>query len=141
MVKPAQRVFNQDEWNPHSPMKKLTENLFELQTLETSEARGTVANKRIAELRTLIPAQIIGHYDRFMARGKKGVAVIKGQVCTACHMQVPRNTVLTLMHGDDIQICENCGRYLCLPEHVNPSVPDEKAKPSRKKQKALAEAA
>jgi hypothetical protein len=46
---------------------------------------------------------------------------------------VPRNTVLTLMHGADIQICENCGRYLCLPEPVNPATPPVKTKKTKTK--------
>lgn len=108
-------------------MKKLIENLFELQTLERGAAGGAGASPRIAELRALVPAQILGHYDRLLARGKKGVSVIKGQVCGECHVQVPRNTVLTLMNNADIQICENCGRYLCLPENVNPAVPPQPA--------------
>ena len=117
-------------------MKKLIENLFELQTLERGAADGTAPSTRIAELRAIVPAQILGHYDRLMARGKKGVAVIKGQVCGECHMQVPRNTVLTLMNNADIQICENCGRYLCLPEHVNPAVPPAPAPKKARKNAA-----
>lgn len=125
-------------------MKKLIENLFELQSLE-SDKTSPGAAQRIAGLRTEIPAPILAHYDRLQARGKKGIAVIKGQVCSACHMQVPRNTVLTLMNNVDIQICGNCGRYLCLPEHVNPAdaipvAPPAKARISRTKQPALAAA-
>jgi predicted nucleic acid-binding Zn-ribbon protein len=126
-------------------MKKLIENLFELQTLESGKPPAAKAAKCIAALRTEIPAQILAHYDRLLARGKKGVAVIKGQVCSACHMQVPRNTVLTLMNNVDIQICGNCGRYLCLPEHVSPvqappPAPPAKARKSRAKKPALAPA-
>jgi len=116
-------------------MKKLIENLFELQTLESDTPLKTPPPKRITALRAEIPAQILAHYDRLLARGKKGVAVIKGQVCSACHMQVPRNTVLTLMNNADIQICGNCGRYLCLPEHVNPAVPSPSVKPPKKNAK------
>lgn len=119
-------------------MKKLTENLFELQTLELTKTSPAGGKARIAELRAQIPAQILGHYDRLLARGKKGVALIKGQVCAECHMQVPRNTVLTLMNSEDIQICENCGRYLCLPEHVNPAVPPKKTRKNPAKQLAAA---
>ncbi len=119
-------------------MKKLIGNLSELQTLERVEKKRPGANKRIVELRALIPAPILTHYDRLMARGKKGVATIKGQVCGECHVQVPRNTILILMSGEDIQICGNCGRYLCLPEPVNPAAPPAKTKKSRGKPAALA---
>ena len=113
-------------------MKTIIKNLLELQNLERSGTAGTAGKKRMAELRTEIPAPILAHYSRLMVRGKKGVAVIKGQVCSECHVQVPRNTVLILMNGTDIQLCGNCGRYLCLLEPVIPVIP---AKPPVKTRK------
>jgi predicted nucleic acid-binding Zn-ribbon protein len=119
-------------------MKKIIENLLKLQTLESAESDKAAKPSQIAALRAEIPLQILGHYDRLVARGKKGVAVIRHQVCSACHVQVPRNAELILMHGQDIQICENCGRYLCLPEHEQPAVvPQKKAKQPRKPKAAL----
>jgi predicted nucleic acid-binding Zn-ribbon protein len=97
-------------------MKELIENLVKLQTLEFPKTTDPAAQKQAAELRILIPAPILAHYDRLVQRGKKGVAGVRNQVCTGCHVQVPRATVVTLMHGDDIQICESCGRYLYLTE-------------------------
>jgi predicted nucleic acid-binding Zn-ribbon protein len=90
--------------------------LLKLQSLEFEAQAGPDMKKQIAELRAKIPAPILGHYDRLVARGKKGVAAVRNEVCTACHMRVPRGAVLTLMHGEDVQLCENCGRYLYLPE-------------------------
>jgi predicted nucleic acid-binding Zn-ribbon protein len=105
-----------DEINFHPPMNELMQNLLKLQALEFDKPAVSDLDKRIAEMRAKIPAPILGHYDRLMARGKKGTAAIRNQVCTGCHVQVPRGTVLTLMHDNDIQICENCGRYLYLAE-------------------------
>ncbi len=122
-------------------MKKLIENLLELQSLEFGGKAGTEAESRIAKLRKEIPMQILAHYDRLMARGKKGVSIIRNQVCTACHVQVPRNTVLTLMHGEDIQICENCGRYLSLPENPPAPEPAVKIKKRQTRQKKLLQVA
>ena len=120
-------------------MKNIIENLLKLQALESSGAAG--ADKTLAGLRARIPVPILGHYDRLRVRGKKGIAVIRNQVCGGCHMQVPRNTVLTLMHGTDIQICESCGCYLCLPEHVNPAKPPLKTRKTKTKPAALLQAA
>ena len=92
-------------------MKELIENLLKLQTLEFNETADARTAGRIAEL-----------------RGKKGVAAVRNQICTGCHMQVPLAVVMTLMHGDDIRICENCGRYLHLPEVTE----TEKAKRGKK---------
>ncbi len=123
-------------------MNELMQNLLKLQTLEFDKPAVSDLDKRVAELRVKIPAPILGHYDRLMVRGKKGAAAINHQVCTGCHVQVPRGTVLTLMHGDDIQICESCGRYLYVPESVEsapPAAVPEKPK-LRKKRAALAHA-
>ena len=122
-------------------MNELIENLLKLQSLEFDMPANTGNEARIAKLRAKIPAQILGHYDRLLARGKKGISVIHRQICSACHVQVPRNTVLTLMHGTDIQVCENCGRYLCLPEHVNPTQPPVKIKKAKNKPTALLQTA
>jgi hypothetical protein len=44
-------------------------------------------------------------------------------------MQVPLGVVMTLKRGQDIQLCENCGRYLYLPEATKAEVPKPTAKP------------
>ena len=122
-------------------MKQIIENLLKLQTIEFGAAAGAATKKPDAELRAKIPVPILVHYDRLMVRGKKGVAVIKGQTCGECHVQVPLNTVLILMNGTDIQLCGNCGRYLCLPEHVAPATPPVKTKKTKAKPAALMQTA
>jgi len=91
----------------------------------------------MAELRAKIPSQILAHYDRLVVRGKKGVATVRGQVCSGCHMHLPLGVIMTLRHGQDIQLCENCGRYLYLPPAVETKVaaPTASLKPERKKRK------
>ena len=126
----------------HSPMKELIENLVKLQTLQFAETTDAAAEKQIAELRAKIPPPIHAHYARLVERGKKGVAAVRNQICTGCHVQVPRATVITLMHGDDIQLCESCGRYLYLPEATETkTVPRKKAPPAKKNKKSQLQAA
>ena len=119
-------------------MKELLQNLVRLQSIEFGESREKDAKASIAELREKIPAQILGHYDRLVARGKKGVAVVRDQVCTGCHMRLPIGVVTTLMHGEDIQLCDTCGRYLYLPEpsQAEPPKPAAASKPEKKKRKS-----
>lgn len=117
-------------------MKELMQDLLKLQTLEFSETSEN--DPVITELRAKIPAQILGHYDRLRARGKKGVAAVRNQVCTGCHMNLPISVVMTLRHGEDIQLCDSCGRYLYLPEEpdsaaVPPPATAKQPKRSRKK--------
>jgi hypothetical protein len=91
-------------------------NLLKLQALDFDETAPKNAESQKAELRANIPLPILGHYDRLVARGKKGVAVVRNQVCTGCHMRLPIGTINTLMQAQDIQICDTCGRYLYLPD-------------------------
>jgi predicted nucleic acid-binding Zn-ribbon protein len=110
--------------------KELFQNLLRLQELEFSEARDGSAEAAISKLRRKIPLPILEHYDRLTARGKTGMAAVRHQVCMGCHMRIPIGAVITLMHGDDIQMCDNCGRYLYLPDDGHnepPPVPAEAA--------------
>ncbi len=119
-------------------MKELLQNLIQLQSLEFGGVeKGKREAAAMAELRAKIPSQILAHYDRLVARGKKGLAAVRGQVCSGCHMQVPLGVVMTLKHGEDIQLCESCGRYLYLPPaaETEATEPAASPKPERKKQK------
>ena len=114
-------------------MNELLQNLIKLQAIEFEETTEKIAGASIAELRGKIPAQILGHYDRLVARGKKGVTAIRGENCSSCHIRVPIGAIMTLKRGEDIQLCENCGRYLYLPDTAEvatqpPAVPDKRTK-------------
>ena len=97
-------------------MNIVLQNLLKLQALEFGETAGKSVEAQAAELRGTIPQPIISHYDRLRVRGKKGVAVVRNQVCTGCHMHVPIGQITVLMRQGVIQLCETCGRYLCLPD-------------------------
>jgi predicted nucleic acid-binding Zn-ribbon protein len=112
-------------------MSELLQNLVRLQALEFEETTEKNAGTAIAQLRAKIPPQILGHYDRLVAQGKKGVTPIRGEVCSSCHLRVPIGTVITLKRGEDIQLCENCGRYLYLPDPAQAEPPPPAAAPKR----------
>jgi hypothetical protein len=122
-------------------MKDLVQNLVQLQSLEFSGDKNAPAVAAVAALRAKIPQQILAHYDRLVARGKKGLAAVRGQVCSGCHMQVPLGVVNTLKQGLDIQLCESCGRYLYLPPEgaagmAEPAAAPKAAKRGRKPKKS-----
>jgi len=122
-------------------LNELLQNLIKLQSLEFSEVEEKTAEAAMAELRAKIPPQILGHYDRLVAKGKKGITLVRDQVCTGCHMRVPIGGIMALKHGEDIQLCENCGRYLYLPpateaEPAKSAEPAAKSKPARKPRKS-----
>lgn len=109
----------------HGYMNELLQSLVKLQAIEFEETTEKKSGSTIAELRGKIPPQILGHYDRLVARGKKGVTAVRGENCSSCHIRVPIGAIMTLKRGEDIQLCENCGRYLFLPEtpEVEPAPP------------------
>lgn len=115
-------------------MNIILQDLLELQTLEFGEATGKNIEARVAALRAKLPPPIVGHYDRLRVRGRKGMAMVRNQVCTGCHMRVPIGTITELMRGEDIQLCESCARYLYLPDSAKTEVkkPEETAKPKAK---------
>ncbi|HEV2456190.1 MAG TPA: C4-type zinc ribbon domain-containing protein [Verrucomicrobiae bacterium] len=114
--------------------------LLELETLEPRNQSEEELEKKAAELRAQVPPPILSHYDRLGAQGKKGIAPIRNQTCGGCHMSVTKATIMNLMHGEDIQICENCGRYLYLPaQKENAPEPPRPRKHSPRKLKQVAE--
>src|SRR3974377_1368754 len=97
----------------HHFMKQLMADLVALQNLEfLKEAHAPEETKVIERLRKRVPGQILGHYDRLMIRGKRGVAAVRNGVCAECHIKVAIGALGSLMAGTDIQLCGNCGRYL-----------------------------
>src|SRR5262252_1344482 len=101
-------------------MHAILEKMLKLQTFEFGEIAGN-HEAEVAELRNQIPQPFLGHYDRLRARDKKGVSLVRNQVCTGCHMRLPIGTITLLMRGGDIQLCDSCGRYLVLAEEVEPT--------------------
>ena len=129
-------------------MNSILQDLLALQALDFGETTAKKAEAQAEELRAKIPQPFVGHYERLRVRGKKGIAAVRNQVCTGCHMRVPIGQITVLMRGEDIQLCESCGRYLYLPEPAaaEPAVQAEAPKPKKKtlakprKRRALAAA-
>ncbi len=107
--------------------------LLKLQALEFGDETGKSVDAQIAQLRGQVPRPILDHYDRLRVRGKKGVAVVRNQVCTGCHMQQPIGKITVVMRDEDVQLCDSCGRYLYMPspaegefvEHMAAAAPAE----------------
>jgi hypothetical protein len=129
-------------------MNSILQNLLKLQALDFGEVTAKNAEAQAAELRGNIPPVIVGHYERLRVRGKKGIALVRNQVCTGCHMHVPIGQITMLMRGEDVQLCESCGRYLYLPDatevealaQVEAAKPVAKAPAKPRKRRALAHA-
>lgn len=115
-------------------MKQILDNLLLLQNLELGIERVTAGALKPDELRKRIPAQILQHYDRLRARGKKGVALVRHGVCSQCHMQVAVGLLAMLLRQDNLYRCENCGAYLQqVEEQAAPlEMPPRSVRPARR---------
>lgn len=113
--------------------------MLQIQELQLVQEEDPEANPELIKLRKKVPPQILGHFDRMLARGKKAVAIVRHRTCTSCRMNIPVGTIATLMRDEDIQICGSCGRYLYLepepePEPAPPPAPKKKrGRPPKKK--------
>jgi predicted nucleic acid-binding Zn-ribbon protein len=120
-------------------MKNLMEDLLVLQRLELPINRGSPeAEQRRAALRQKVPEALLIKFDRWLARGRKAVAVVGNGVCSECHIKLAIGVVGALAFGDEIQHCGNCGRFLYLAEDdaVFPEKAEANAKPARHRKEA-----
>jgi predicted nucleic acid-binding Zn-ribbon protein len=122
-------------------MNDVIANLLTLQEIQFGSRKST--QSEIETLRKTVPEPILGHYDRLIARGKKGVAVVKNGTCTGCYMRLASGTLQILMRRADIQLCDTCGRYLYLSETAEaaPTEPAPKKAAAKRKKKVAANAA
>ncbi len=121
---------------------KIIQRLFDLQQLEMGSQSGSPETRQlISAIRKEVPEPILGHYDRLLARGKKGVALVRKGVCSGCQMRLASGSYATLLRDDDIATCDTCGRYMLLvPESpaAEAFAPSQKpAKPRARKKKAV----
>jgi len=122
-------------------MRKIMNCLLALQKLQFDvRARPTAAQAELEKLRAEVPPPILAHYERLVARGKKGVAVVRSGVCAGCNLRLTTAKLLNLSTTpNEVHLCDNCGRYLYLPEaalvglaETKPAPPAPTKRPSRK---------
>jgi predicted nucleic acid-binding Zn-ribbon protein len=99
-------------------MIQIMQHLLALQALELDTKPFTPAQEaQIVKLREQVPVSILTHFTRLIAGGKKGVAIARAGVCSECHLRVTPGTLASLAYTTEIHLCDNCGRYLYLPEN------------------------
>ena len=98
-------------------MNKFIETMAVLQRNFPSPARRTAGvTKIISELRARVPAPVLAHFDRQLARGCKGVAEVHRGVCGGCHLRLPTSVSAHVSEDSDVPLCANCGAYLMFPD-------------------------
>lgn len=113
---------------------KIIERLYEVQRLQTGPtANAPDTQSQIEALRKEVPEPILAHYDRLLARGKKGVALVRNTVCTGCMMKLASGIHAALLRDEDIAMCDTCARYLLLEPEPATAPPPAPPPPARKK--------
>ncbi len=122
------------------PMINTMENMLALQRLHFDpRAKASTSPAEIEALRGSVPPPILAHFDRMLARGKKGVAIVRNGVCTGCHLRLTSGTNADLLNRAEIHVCDSCGRYLYLPEpEPEAAAPAPVKKVTRTRRKAVA---
>jgi predicted nucleic acid-binding Zn-ribbon protein len=94
------------------------EQLLALQNLQFDERSRTSRSKaELEKLRDKVPTPILAHYERLVLRGRKGVAIARAGVCSECHLRITGGKLVNLSaKPNEVHLCDNCGRYLYLPE-------------------------
>ena len=100
--------------------------LLSLQALELGpKPLSPEQSETVQKLRAQVPAPVLGHFDRLLARGKKGVAYARNGTCSECHLRLPSGTAATVSDENEIHLCDHCGRYLyfelCAPPQAAPA--------------------
>lgn len=67
---------------------------------------------RIEELRQELPPQVNSRLDRFASTGGRAVAPVINNICYGCFTAVSTASIADIGRNDDINYCENCGRFL-----------------------------
>jgi len=64
-----------------------------------------------------IPPPLLKRYEAIRA-AKQGVGIarIEDGVCGACHTSLPANLIRLVEETENVEVCENCGRMICLVE-------------------------
>ncbi|MCI0746472.1 MAG: hypothetical protein L0Y58_13805 [Verrucomicrobia subdivision 3 bacterium] len=124
-------------------MNSIIENLLALQEIALRQVNPSVEEQtKMDVLRRKIPEGLLSQFDRWLAGGRKAVAVVNHGVCGECHLRLTVGTTGALAFGEAIQHCSNCGRFLYLPEDdaVSPPAPAPRVKPNRLSRRASAHA-
>lgn len=61
-----------------------------------------------------IEKDFLVEYERIKNRNKNAVVLVKNNICSGCHMEIPLYILSRLHNNDSIIRCDNCGRILFM---------------------------
>ncbi len=95
--------------------KQEIESLRERLSLLGEQYREKTEERR--ELAENMDNRLLVRYERIKdGRGGNAVVVIETEVCAGCHTTLPPQFAAEIRKGDEVLVCENCGRILIWKE-------------------------
>lgn len=76
-------------------------------------------DQELADLEATLPETYQRRVNGFLDRGRKGVVPMRGTSCSGCNIQISRSIQIALKQDLEIQICDQCGRFLFLAEGMS----------------------
>ena len=93
----------------HSSIVAHSRSRYEALTLELT----ALTAQRTAAANQVEDKAMLKRYDEIRARGAGvGIARVVDRTCGGCHMQLGSQAIALAQGGDELAICENCGRIL-----------------------------
>ena len=87
----------------------------ELRKRQSEVASGLEAHEKVrSQLLVELPREVQGVYERLRASLGTGTAAVEGRACSACHRDIPYETINRLTAGE-IHGCAYCQRLLVVP--------------------------
>jgi predicted nucleic acid-binding Zn-ribbon protein len=74
----------------------------------------TQLDQKIGEMETSLPPQVRSRYKRLSGRTERTVVPVIGGTCYGCFVSIPTAVVSDADRNEDINYCDNCGRFLYL---------------------------
>ena len=97
-------------------MERIVEALLTVQKVRLQNRTLTPEQEKENErLLANVPVMVLEKFNRFVSRGKKGVATVRNGVCSECHLQLPSGTLAAMAYTTEVHHCDTCGRFLYLP--------------------------
>ncbi len=98
--------------------EEATRNIAQLRAeiAQREQERMALSQKRDA-ITAQVPAGPLNKYQRVLAREKHHPVVeVRNNTCQGCFMKVTLQEINLIWRGEDLVLCRNCHRILCLPE-------------------------
>lgn len=83
--------------------------------LETAKSGKKAITQRMDNIRTLVDARVLKHYDRLMKGRPPALVPVEGDTCQGCFMKLPSQFAQQVRQDTDhMHTCPNCSRFIYM---------------------------